>query len=62
MSVPFLPSLIHISIESDPIDPSLKVLWIQMRGRRLKAAGFAIGTKVRVRVRPGRLVLTAVDE
>lgn len=35
---------------------------IQMRGRWLKAAGFAIGDKVRVRVQPGRLVLTAEEE
>jgi len=41
---------------------SVKVPWIQMRGRWLNAAGFAIGTKVRVRVRPGQLVLTAEEE
>jgi len=36
--------------------------WIQMRGRWLNEAGFAIGTKVKVRVRPGRLVLMLVEE
>jgi hypothetical protein len=36
------------------------VPWIQMRGRWLDAAGFAIGAKVRVQVKPGRLVLTVV--
>jgi len=36
------------------------VPWIQMRGRWLNEAGFAIGTKVRVQVKPGRLVLTVV--
>jgi len=37
---------------------SVKVPWIQIRGRWLDEAGFVIGAKVRVRVRPGRLVLT----
>jgi hypothetical protein len=37
---------------------SVTVPWIQMRGRWLNEAGFAIGAKVRVRVRPWRLVLT----
>ena len=37
------------------------VPWIQMRGRWLKAAGFAIGTKIKVRVHHGRLVLTAEE-
>jgi hypothetical protein len=41
---------------------SVTVPWIQMRGRWLKAAGFAIGAKVRVRVQPGRLVLAAEEE
>jgi hypothetical protein len=40
---------------------SVTVPWIQMRGRWLKAAGFAIGTKVRVRIQHGRLVLTAEE-
>jgi len=31
--------------------------WIQMRGRWLKATGFAIGTKIKVRGQRGRLVL-----
>jgi hypothetical protein len=46
--------------DAPPGTPNLPVTvpWIQMRGRWLAAAGFAIGAKVRVRVRPGRLVLT----
>lgn len=46
--------------DAPPGTPNLPVTvpWIQMRGRWLDAAGFAIGAKVRVRVRPGRLVLT----
>ena len=40
---------------------TVTVPWIQMRGRWLKAAGFEIGAKVRVRVRHGRLVLTAEE-
>jgi hypothetical protein len=40
---------------------SVTVPWIQMRGRWLKAAGFAIGAKVRVRVQHGRLVLMAEE-
>jgi len=40
---------------------SVTVPWIQMRGRWLDEAGFAIGAKVRVRVRPGRLVLTVEE-
>jgi len=41
---------------------SVTVPWIQMRGRWLNEVGFAIGAKVRVRVRPGRLVLTVAGE
>jgi toxic protein SymE len=40
---------------------SITVPWIQMRGRWLNEAGFAIGAKVRVHVRPGRLVLTVEE-
>jgi hypothetical protein len=40
---------------------SVMVPWIQMRGRWLQAAGFAIGGKVKVNVRPGRLVLSAEE-
>jgi toxic protein SymE len=40
----------------------VEVPWIQLRGRWLKAAGFAIGAKVRVRVQRGRLMLTAEEE
>jgi hypothetical protein len=39
---------------------SVTVPWMQMKGRWLQAAGFAIGAKVRVQIRPGRLVLTVV--
>jgi hypothetical protein len=50
--------------ETPPATSNLPVTvpWIQMRGRWLQAAGFAIGAKVRVRIRPGRLVLTAERE
>ncbi|MCU7920203.1 MAG: type I toxin-antitoxin system SymE family toxin [Candidatus Thiodiazotropha sp. (ex Epidulcina cf. delphinae)] len=41
---------------------SVKVPWIQMKGRWLNEAGFAIGTPIKVRVRPGCLVLTPVRE
>ncbi|MFO7594302.1 MAG: SymE family type I addiction module toxin [Pseudomonadota bacterium] len=46
--------------DAPPRTPNRQVMvpWIQMRGRWLNEAGFAIGAKVRVRVRPGRLVLT----
>jgi hypothetical protein len=37
------------------------VPWIQIWGRWLKAAGFPVGAKVRVRVQHGRLVLTAEE-
>lgn len=49
--------------DAPPGTPNLPVTvpWIQMRGRWLDAAGFAIGAKVRVRVRPGRLVLTVEE-
>ncbi|WP_428634000.1 SymE family type I addiction module toxin [Sedimenticola sp.] len=38
------------------------VPWMQLKGRWLQAAGFTIGARVRVRVKPGRLVLTVVEE
>lgn len=41
---------------------SVKVPAINIKGRWLDEAGFAIGDKVRVRVRPGRLVLSVVKE
>lgn len=49
--------------DAPPGTPNLPVTvpWIQMKGRWLNAAGFAIGAKVRVRVRPGRLVLTVEE-
>ncbi|WP_411293346.1 SymE family type I addiction module toxin [Thiohalomonas denitrificans] len=38
--------------------PLIAIDRIQLKGRWLHEAGFAIGTSVRVRVSPGRLVLT----
>ena len=43
------------------LNRSVTVPWLQLKGRWLDAAGFAIGAKVRVRVRPGRLVLTVEE-
>jgi hypothetical protein len=40
---------------------SVTVPWIQIWGQWLKAAGFEIGAKVRVRIQHGRLVLTAEE-
>jgi hypothetical protein len=49
--------------DNPPSTPNRQVTvpWIQMRGRWLKAAGFAIGTKIKVRVHHGRLVLSAEE-
>jgi hypothetical protein len=41
---------------------SVTVPWIQMKGRWLEKLDFTIGAKVRVQVRPGRLVLTVNKE
>jgi hypothetical protein len=38
------------------------VPWIQIKGRWLEKLDFTIGAKVRVQVRPGRLVLTVNKE
>jgi hypothetical protein len=46
---------------SGTLNRPVTVPWIQMRGQWLNAAGFAIGGKVKVRIRPGRLVLTAEE-
>ena len=41
---------------------SVKVPWIQMKGRWLDEMGFAIGKSVSVRARRGRLVLTVEED
>jgi len=35
---------------------------IRLSGRWLRGLGFSLGTKIDVKVEPGRLVLTALDE
>lgn len=41
---------------------SVKVPWIQMKGRWLEELGFSIGAAVTVRISRGRLVLTLARE
>lgn len=38
------------------------VPWMQLKGRWLEKMGFTIGARVRVQVKPGRLVLTVEKE
>lgn len=44
----------------DPYKMPAPVPWIQLKGYWLNAAGFAIGTPVRVDVQDGRLVIEVV--
>lgn len=41
---------------------SVKVPWIQMKGRWLEELGFTVGAAVTVRISRGRLVLTLARE
>jgi hypothetical protein len=41
---------------------SVKVPWIQMKGRWLEELGFTVGAAIIVRISPGRLVLTLARE
>ena len=60
----------HLTVGYRPIDsrskapsprPALpRMPFVRLAGRWLDRAGFAIGTAVRVRVSPGRLVIEAV--
>ncbi len=45
-----------------PYKGSRAVPWIQMRGLWLEAAGFSIDTPIKVRIMPGCLVLTALEQ
>jgi hypothetical protein len=44
-----------------PVPHLLPMPFLRLRGRWLDAAGFAIGTEVRVEVSAGRLVLEVID-
>jgi hypothetical protein len=44
-----------------PFPPLLPMPFLRLRGRWLDAAGFTIGSDVRVEVSAGRLVIEAID-
>ncbi|MCU7920886.1 MAG: type I toxin-antitoxin system SymE family toxin [Candidatus Thiodiazotropha sp. (ex Epidulcina cf. delphinae)] len=49
-------------LKDDHVGAGRPVPWIQLKGHWLKQAGFEINTPVKVRVMPGCLVLTLVED